>query len=283
MSAASRPMPWCSRAPPCRPGRSSTRTATDLVNMRTDMIGRKFGMLTIRQALPDRLKCVCDCDCGVKGSIKHYSNVRSGKTKSCGCAKAALTAKINYKGGRSVTSKGYVLILVGTSHHLADVRGYAYEHRLVAEEKIGRPLLPGEQVHHIDGNKQNNVPGNIAVVTAAEHIFQHRKRMDKQKPREMNVIVECACGCGTRFYKYDSGGRPRRYAYRHRLAKLTKQEVIEIRLAFVREGCPLRTLAERFGVVTTTISRIVRGRTWAVEGKMPGMKEEMVKAIRGAK
>ena len=43
-----------------------------------------------------------------------------------------------WKGGRSVASNGYVLIRVGMDHHLADVRGYAYEHRLVAEKKIRR-------------------------------------------------------------------------------------------------------------------------------------------------
>lgn len=58
-----------------------------------------------------------------------------------------------WKGGRVIASNGYVLIRVGTDHHLADVRGYAYEHRLVAEKKMGRRLRKGEQVHHLDENK----------------------------------------------------------------------------------------------------------------------------------
>jgi hypothetical protein len=37
-------------------------------------------------------------------------------------------------------------------------------HRQVAEAKIGRPLAKGEVVHHIDGNKLNNHPDNIAVL-----------------------------------------------------------------------------------------------------------------------
>jgi hypothetical protein len=37
-------------------------------------------------------------------------------------------------------------------------------HRQVAESKIGRPLAEGEVVHHIDGNKLNNHPDNIAVL-----------------------------------------------------------------------------------------------------------------------
>ena len=42
-----------------------------------------------------------------------------------------------WKGGRSIASNGYVLIRVGVEHHLSDVRGYAYEHRILAEQIVG--------------------------------------------------------------------------------------------------------------------------------------------------
>lgn len=48
----------------------------------------------------------------------------------------------NWQGG-TTTDQGYMLIYVGKHHHLADVRGYAYEHRLVAEQMLGRRLEPG--------------------------------------------------------------------------------------------------------------------------------------------
>lgn len=41
-----------------------------------------------------------------------------------------------------------------------------HTHRVVAEEKLGRPLFPGEIVHHIDGNKRNNDPENLAVLSS---------------------------------------------------------------------------------------------------------------------
>ena len=46
-------------------------------------------------------------------------------------------------------------------------------HRVVAEEMLGRALLPGEIVHHKDGDKWNNAPENLEVMTQAEHARIH--------------------------------------------------------------------------------------------------------------
>lgn len=122
----------------------------------------------------------------------------------------------NWKGGRSVASNGYVLIRVGEGHPLADVRGYAYEHRLIAFAKLGRPLEPGEHVHHIDGDKQNNDWSNIEVLTHAEHFVEHRKLGSKRRlPGELNPVALCACGCGETFDRYDASGRPRKFVSGH--------------------------------------------------------------------
>lgn len=122
-----------------------------------------------------------------------------------------------WKGGRSVASNGYILIRVGVNHHLADVRGYAYEHRLVAEKKLGRKLRKGEIVHHKDGNKQNNKPKNIQVLgSIAMHQYKHRMKTSKlRRPGEKNNQVSCGCGCGATFEKYDASGRPRKYIPGH--------------------------------------------------------------------
>ena len=40
------------------------------------------------------------------------------------------------------------------------------EHRYVMEQKIGRPLMKEETVHHIDGNRQNNDPSNLELFSS---------------------------------------------------------------------------------------------------------------------
>lgn len=121
-----------------------------------------------------------------------------------------------WRGGRSVASNGYVLIRK-PEHPLADTRGYVYEHRLVAERMIGRALQPGEQIHHKDGNKQNNHPDNLQVMPSIHHHrVEHRVRNNGlRNPGEENPLVTCACGCGSTFYKYDTTGRPREYVSGH--------------------------------------------------------------------
>ena len=132
----------------------------------------------------------------------------------------ALDRNPNWKGGRSIASNGYVLIKVGTGHHLADIRGYAYEHRLAAESKLGRRLLAGEQVHHIDENRQNNDPSNLEVVTIAEHRVHHRAvGVNRRMPGEPNPTIACECGCGGVFTKFDACGRPRRFITGHNYKK----------------------------------------------------------------
>ena len=56
------------------------------------------------------------------------------------------------------------------------------EHRIIVEEMLGRKLSSDEVVHHIDGNKWNNNPDNLMVVTRKEHALIHREEINRSKP-----------------------------------------------------------------------------------------------------
>ena len=67
-----------------------------------------------------------------------------------------------WKGGRWVQGQGYVLVLV-PDHPYADRHGYVREHRLVMEQTLGRYLLPGEVVHHLNHVRDDNRPENLEL------------------------------------------------------------------------------------------------------------------------
>ena len=76
--------------------------------------------------------------------------------------------------GFVTTHNGYKMVRK-PNHPNCDSKGYVREHRLVAEQKIGRYLNADEIVHHIDHDKFNNDPENLEVMTLAEHTRLHHK------------------------------------------------------------------------------------------------------------
>lgn len=56
-------------------------------------------------------------------------------------------------------------------------------HRRIAAHQAGRPLSPGEVVHHADEDKANNRPDNLQVQTRGAHTAAHNKGRKLSKLR----------------------------------------------------------------------------------------------------
>jgi hypothetical protein len=101
-----------------------------------------------------------------------------------------------WRGGRFITSHGYVAVRVAPDHPHAwgahpEVK-YAYEHILVMEAHLGRPLRDDEIVHHGPLGKAVNTTGNLTVQTKGDHARHHavergRDELGRFPPKDIRV------------------------------------------------------------------------------------------------
>lgn len=64
-------------------------------------------------------------------------------------------------------------------------RGKMLEHRYVMELLIGRVLAPGEEVHHVNGDKSDNRPGNLTLYDSRRSHAREHRRIDRTRVLEL--------------------------------------------------------------------------------------------------
>lgn len=74
---------------------------------------------------------------------------------------------------RGKTSKGFSIKPRGYAEITRGEHKGRLQHRVVAEQKIGRKLLPNEVVHHINHQRSDNRPENLEVMTWTAHASLH--------------------------------------------------------------------------------------------------------------
>lgn len=58
--------------------------------------------------------------------------------------------------------------------------GYTFEHRMIAAKALGLQALPDHlEVHHLDGDKTNNDPDNLAITTKRGHRYLHKQMLGR--------------------------------------------------------------------------------------------------------
>lgn len=159
----------------------------------------------------------------------HRSSYVGRKQSQETIAKRVASRKRNHTAiGVSTDQKGYLRYTTGQ-----------YEGRLVhvviMENHIGRKLLSGECVHHINGNKQDNRIENLRLMKMGEHSTLHNN-LNAQHYRDLFSGEKSAC------------------------SKLTQEDVDKIRALKGKMSGP--KVGEMFGVTSGNIYHIWHGVTW---------------------
>lgn len=113
-------------------------------------------------------KAYCSKACAVAASIKRSSCRQCGEpckeSRAKFCSHHCKAVWQNGKRGIGRHPEGAIVPAGGDGYLRIRVNGeWVLHHRYVMEQKIGRPLEPYENVHHINGRRDDNRPDNLEL------------------------------------------------------------------------------------------------------------------------
>ena len=90
--------------------------------------------------------------------------------------KEARQKQARAKSDRLITAGGYWCIKTPDGYQgRTYIEGrYVPEHRYLMEQRLGRLLSSDEVVHHVNGNKLDNSPENLELMTQSDHTRHHQ-------------------------------------------------------------------------------------------------------------
>lgn len=99
----------------------------------------------------------------------------------------------SWKGGRLISKDGYILVLDSRRYEKRGVSRYILEHRLIAEQKVGRVLRSDEIVHHLNGIRNDNREENLVIINGPNgHETWTFSKLLQERIRELEVkLKEC--------------------------------------------------------------------------------------------
>jgi hypothetical protein len=126
----------------------------------------------------------CNCGCGNKTKLYTQNCFVAGKECFKGFPKKYLYEHKGrgencqghrWKGGRTIDSHGYVFIR-SIGHPRVNKTGAVQEHILICEKVLGKYLPTLAAIHHVDGNRSNNVNKNLVICeNNAYHQLLHKR------------------------------------------------------------------------------------------------------------